>query len=237
MEGESVGLTPGCRVDYADFLVLMAYDEHWEEGAPGSIASQAWFEKTLDKRMKDLDPAQTIIAIGNYGYDWAPGKPAEDVTYQEAIRSAQESEADIDFDEDAENPHFSYEEEGRKHEVWFLDGVTSFNQIRASDIYKPFGYHTDAQWRHLAETSMRCSPASTGEATPHKVGGIAAPSRCTVTPSAAATDAGNATVTFAQYEALYRALDAQLRAEGPIDLRGLQPAIAVMPLQRWDRLG
>ncbi len=126
--------------DVADFLVLMAYDEHWEEGAPGSIASQAWFEKTLDKRMKDLDPSQTIIAIGNYGYDWAPGKPAEDVTYQEAIRSAQESEADIDFDEDAENPHFSYEEEGRKHEVWFLDAVTSFNQIRASDIYKPFGY-------------------------------------------------------------------------------------------------
>ncbi|MDB5974568.1 MAG: polysaccharide deacetylase, partial [Nevskia sp.] len=126
--------------DVADFLVLMAYDEHWEEGAPGSIASQAWFEKTLDKRMKDLDPSQTIIAIGNYGYDWTAGKPAEDVTYQEAIRSAQESEADIDFDEDAENPHFSYEEEGRKHEVWFLDAVTSFNQIRASDIYKPFGY-------------------------------------------------------------------------------------------------
>ena len=126
--------------DAADFIVLMAYDEHWEEGAPGSIASQAWFEKTLDKRMKDLDPAQTIIAIGNYGYDWAPGKPAEDLTYQEAIRSAQESEADIDFDEDAENPHFSYEEEGRKHEVWFLDAVTSFNQIHASDIYKPYGY-------------------------------------------------------------------------------------------------
>ena len=126
--------------EVADFLVLMAYDEHWEEGSPGAIASQAWFEKTLDKRMKDLDPAQTIIAIGNYGYDWAPGKPAEDVTYQEAIRSAQESEADIDFDEDAENPHFSYEEEGHKHEVWFLDAVTSYNQIRASDIYKPFGY-------------------------------------------------------------------------------------------------
>jgi amino acid transporter len=34
----------------------------------------------------------------------------------------------------------------------------------------------------------------------------------------------------------YDLLDAQLRAEGPIDLRGVQPPIAVMPLQRWDRL-
>jgi cellulose synthase/poly-beta-1,6-N-acetylglucosamine synthase-like glycosyltransferase/peptidoglycan/xylan/chitin deacetylase (PgdA/CDA1 family)/spore germination protein YaaH len=130
--------------DVADFVVLMAYDEHWEEGPPGSIASQAWFESTLDKRMKDLDPAQTIIAIGNYGYDWVPGKPTEDLSYQEAVRSAQDSQADIDFDEDAENPHFSYEENGKKHEVWFLDAVTSFNQIHAADIYKPYGY---ALWR------------------------------------------------------------------------------------------
>ncbi len=126
--------------DIADFLVLMAYDEHWEEGAPGSIAGQDWFEKTLDKRMKELDPAQTIVAIGNYGYDWAPGEPTEDVSYQEAIRSAQDSQAEIDFDEEAENPHFSYEEDGKKHQVWFLDAVTSFNEIHAADIYKPYGY-------------------------------------------------------------------------------------------------
>ena len=130
--------------DVVDFVVLMAYDEHWEEGAPGSIASQAWFESTLDERMKDLDPAETIIAIGNYGYDWIPGKPANDLSYQEAVRSAQDSESDIDFDEDALNPHFSYEEDGKKHEVWFLDAVTSFNQIHAADIYKPYGY---ALWR------------------------------------------------------------------------------------------
>jgi peptidoglycan-N-acetylglucosamine deacetylase len=127
--------------DAVDYVVLMAYDEHWEEGSPGAVASQDWFERTLDKRMKELDPDQTILAIGNYGYDWGGGKQAEDVSYQEAIRTAQESQADIDFDADAENPHFSYEDEdGKKHHVWFLDGVTAFNQIHAADIYKPFGY-------------------------------------------------------------------------------------------------
>ena len=46
-------------------------------------------------------PAQPIIAIGNYGYNWVAGKPADDLTYQESVRVAQDSEADIDFDEDA----------------------------------------------------------------------------------------------------------------------------------------
>jgi hypothetical protein len=61
--------------DVADFVVLMAYDEHWEEGAAGAIASQDWYEDLLDKRMKELDPDQTIIAIGNYGYNWSPDRP------------------------------------------------------------------------------------------------------------------------------------------------------------------
>jgi hypothetical protein len=34
----------------------------------------------------------------------------------------------------------------------------------------------------------------------------------------------------------YDLLDAQLRDDSPVDLQGLQPPIAVMPLQRWDRL-
>jgi len=48
----------------ADYIVLMGYDEHWHESRSGSIAGQSWFEDTLDKRMKELDPDHTIVAIG-----------------------------------------------------------------------------------------------------------------------------------------------------------------------------
>ena len=131
--------------DIADFMLLMGYDQHWEEGTPGSIAGQSWFEETLDKRMKALDPARTIIAIGSYGYDWVKGKPAEDLTFEEAVLSARDSEADIDFDPETENPHFSFvEDDGQRHDVWFLDGITAFNEIHAADVYRPAGY---AVWR------------------------------------------------------------------------------------------
>jgi cellulose synthase/poly-beta-1,6-N-acetylglucosamine synthase-like glycosyltransferase/peptidoglycan/xylan/chitin deacetylase (PgdA/CDA1 family) len=133
----------------ADYLLLMAYDQHWEEGSPGSIAAQDWFRATLDKRMKDLDPHRTIVAIGNYGYDWVKGQTATDLTFQEAVLASRESEAHIDFDADTSNPHFSYvEDDGQTHDVWFLDGVTAFNEIHAADVYKPAGY---ALWRLGAE--------------------------------------------------------------------------------------
>jgi len=129
----------------ADYLLLMAYDQHWEDGAPGSIAGQSWFEVTLDKRMQTLDPERTIIAIGSYGYDWVQGQAAEDLTFEEAVLSARDSEADIDFDPETNNPHFSFiEDNGQQHDVWFLDGVTAFNEIHAADVYQPAGY---ALWR------------------------------------------------------------------------------------------
>jgi peptidoglycan-N-acetylglucosamine deacetylase len=134
----------------ADYMILMAYDEHFEQSAPGPVASQAWYENLLDARMKDLDPDHTIIALGNYGYDWSkPGTPAEDVTFQDVARIARLQASDIDFDADAENPHFTYKDSsGQAHDIWFLDGVSAFNEVHAADIYKPAGY---AIWRLGAE--------------------------------------------------------------------------------------
>jgi cellulose synthase/poly-beta-1,6-N-acetylglucosamine synthase-like glycosyltransferase/peptidoglycan/xylan/chitin deacetylase (PgdA/CDA1 family)/spore germination protein YaaH len=133
----------------ADFLLLMAYDQHWEEGAPGSIAGQSWYENLLDKRMKVLDPERTIVAIGGYGYDWVKGQAAQDLTFEEAVLSARDSETDIDFDLESGNPHFAFvEDDGKRHDVWFLDGVTAFNEVHAADVYQPAGY---ALWRIGAE--------------------------------------------------------------------------------------
>lgn len=128
-----------------DYLMLMAYDEHFEEGQAGAIASQSWFVDKLSRRMKELDPQRTIIALGNYGYDWAGKDPALDMTFQQTVLTAQDSEASIVFDPKTLNPHFEYkEDDGSVHHVWFLDAVTAHNQIRAADVFRPVGY---ALWR------------------------------------------------------------------------------------------
>src|SRR4029077_385411 len=59
--------------DIVDYTILMAYDQTDENGAPGAIAGQDWYERILDKRMKQLPADSTIVAIGSYGYNWVQG--------------------------------------------------------------------------------------------------------------------------------------------------------------------
>ena len=128
-----------------DYTMLMAYDEHDETGSPGAIAGEQWFEETLDKRMKELAPSRTIIAIGNYAYDWHGEKTADELSFQDAAVAARDFDAEVEFDPDTNNPHFSYiENNDVKHDIWFLDGVTAYNQIHAADVFRPAGY---ALWR------------------------------------------------------------------------------------------
>jgi cellulose synthase/poly-beta-1,6-N-acetylglucosamine synthase-like glycosyltransferase/peptidoglycan/xylan/chitin deacetylase (PgdA/CDA1 family)/spore germination protein YaaH len=130
-----------------DYLMLMAYDQHYAGKEWGSVAAQDWYEVNLVKRMKEVDPAKTIIAIGNYGYDWTEGaEHASELTCQEALVRAHESEVEqIEFDPATRNPHYEYDEDDNSHHhVWFLDAVTAYNQMRAASGYNPAGF---ALWR------------------------------------------------------------------------------------------
>ncbi|HWR15884.1 MAG TPA: glycosyltransferase [Terriglobales bacterium] len=132
----------------SDGLVLMNYDEHFGGGDPGPIASQEWFTKNLVSAVKEIPREKLICAVGSYGYDWEIGaksaKPPER-SVQEAWLTAAESESSIAFDEDTLNPHFSYlDDDNKRHDVWFLDGVTVLNQMRAA---RDLGITTFALWR------------------------------------------------------------------------------------------
>jgi cellulose synthase/poly-beta-1,6-N-acetylglucosamine synthase-like glycosyltransferase/peptidoglycan/xylan/chitin deacetylase (PgdA/CDA1 family)/spore germination protein YaaH len=129
-----------------DYLVLMAYDQHWAGSDAGPVAAQDWFEQNLIKRMHDLDPAKTIIALGNYGYDWSDANnEADEMTFQEALITARDSNAKPAFDPASRTPYYEYDESDESHhKVWFLDGVTAFNEMRAASGFKPAGF---AIWR------------------------------------------------------------------------------------------
>ena len=138
----------------ADGVVLMNYDEHFPGGASGTVASQDWFVKNLTFATTVIPREKIICAVANYGYDWVlkPKKgnlPAElhdsSVSVQEAWLEARDSDEDVNFDDDAMNPHFSYlDEKSFRHDVWFVDGVTALNHMRAAQT---LGIQTFALWR------------------------------------------------------------------------------------------
>lgn len=138
----------------ADGVVIMNYDEHYPGAASGPVASQDWFVDNLKFAVKAIPREKIICAIANYGYDWVlkpkKGKLPSDerdhtVSVQEAWLEARDSDEDINFDDDALNPHFSYlDEHSLRHDVWFLDAVTALNHMRAAQM---LGIRTFALWR------------------------------------------------------------------------------------------
>jgi cellulose synthase/poly-beta-1,6-N-acetylglucosamine synthase-like glycosyltransferase/peptidoglycan/xylan/chitin deacetylase (PgdA/CDA1 family)/spore germination protein YaaH len=142
-----------------DAVVLMNTDQHWVSSAPGPIAAQDWFVENL-RQVLALVPAQKIVVgIANFAYDWpqAAGKKkwssATEISVQEALLRAYESETEIEFDDASLNPHYSYiDENNRVHEVWMLDAITGYNQLRASER---MGVQGTAIWRlGHADTSV-----------------------------------------------------------------------------------
>ncbi|HTH50308.1 MAG TPA: glycosyltransferase, partial [Pyrinomonadaceae bacterium] len=134
-----------------DYLMLMAYDQHWSTGSSGPVSGEDWYEGILKKRMAELSPAKTIVCFGNYGYNWTEGdkeNEAETLSFQEALLAARESldsVSEIKYDPVSKNPYYTYtEDDGKDHTVWFLDAATAYNQLQAA---RPYGVAGFALWR------------------------------------------------------------------------------------------
>jgi cellulose synthase/poly-beta-1,6-N-acetylglucosamine synthase-like glycosyltransferase/peptidoglycan/xylan/chitin deacetylase (PgdA/CDA1 family)/spore germination protein YaaH len=150
----------------SDGIVLMNYDEHAVESQPGPIASQEWFVGNLNRAMKAVPKEKLICALGNYGYDWTLSIPnpkdrkhptarvlnTEVLSVSDAWQRAADADADMDLDYNSLNPHFEYidEDSNQRHVVWFLDGVTILDELRAA---RGLGLQTFALWRLGEEDS------------------------------------------------------------------------------------
>ncbi len=146
----------------------MNYDQHQIDSDPGPIASQDWFVGNLRRVLKIVPKEKLICAVGNYGYDWTLSIPnpkdtarhrqapkvlnTEDLHVSDAWQRASDADADLNLDYDTLNPHFEYIDEdlNQRHVVWFLDGVTMLNELRAA---RALGLQTFALWRLGEEDS------------------------------------------------------------------------------------
>jgi len=135
----------------ADEIILMNYDFHWSSSPPGPIAPQDWFQTNINNILKIIPAHKIVMGIANYGYDW-PAKTKQDprpiaqpISFQQGVVTAVESGSDVTYDPNTFNLHYSYDDAtNRLHTVWMLDGVTAYNELRASERA---GVRGTALWR------------------------------------------------------------------------------------------
>jgi len=132
---------------YNDYIFLMAYDQYSDASGPGPIAHQKWIEGAVDAAVKNIPIQKLILCLAAYGYDWRLGKEmsARTVSYQEALFTAKDEEAKIDFDDDSYDLKYDYDDEDNvRHQVQFTDAATVFNALRFATEY---GLPGTALWR------------------------------------------------------------------------------------------
>jgi len=131
----------GCN----DFIVLMSYDLHYSTSKAGPISPINWVEQSVSDALKYIPAFKLIVSIPTYGYDWPDGDEGNDITFEEAVVTAKESEGKIDFDNDYYNLDYDYYDDNEhRHQVWFSDAATCFNTMRLAADYNTAGV---ALWR------------------------------------------------------------------------------------------
>lgn len=137
----------------ADIISFMTYDEHWETGSAGPVASLPWVRRVLEHAVDlGLDMRKVFMGIPLYGYDWPrQGNGwghATGIEYEEAQARIKRYEATVEFDTNAVAPRFTYSASGVEHQVWFED-VRSFEA--KYELAQEFGVGGILFWRQGRE--------------------------------------------------------------------------------------
>lgn len=129
--------------EIVDFVVIMTYEWGYSGGPPMAVSPIGPVRKVLEYAKTEIPSRKIMMGQNLYGYDWTlpfvQGGPfAKAVSPQRAIELASKYNVPIQYDINAQAPHFNYtDENNKKHEVWFEDARSiqaKFDLVKELDL-------------------------------------------------------------------------------------------------------
>lgn len=144
---------------YADRVIPMAYDEHLPGFQAGPVASVGWVDKVAAFAASQMPAEKVLLGIPAYAYDWKKGTTeGRGLSVPQAMNLALQYGAQIQWDETAMVPYFTYVNNGQERVVYFenahslapkLDIVKKYN-LAGIGIWR-LGLEDPAIWSVIAE--------------------------------------------------------------------------------------
>lgn len=150
--------------EIADFVVLMTYEWGWRGGQPRAISPINEIRRVLDYAVTVIPRDKILMGFQIYARDWkipfAEGDEAETISVEEAMERAYAHNAEIQYDNLAQSPFFSYTDaDGNSHIVWFEDARSAeakFDTVKDYNLrglsYWGLGYPFTQNWVLLQDT-------------------------------------------------------------------------------------
>ena len=156
------------QANFADYVVIMGYDEHYAGSDEGSVSSLGWVRQGVIDTLAEVPANQVILGMPFYTRVWAltPDEEAGDnddidanILYSVSsqvygMRSANNLLADYGVEkqwlEDSGQNYAEFESEGITYKVWLEDSASAEARLKLMDEYELAGA---SFWKLGFETS------------------------------------------------------------------------------------
>jgi spore germination protein YaaH len=135
----------------ADFLVIMAYDQHTPLTPPGPIAAYDWVSAALDYAVRRMPPSKILLGVPFYGREWAETSGAttcHSLAYKDLKPFLEDPASERHWDDLWRTTWFVLQEGETQRTAWFDDARSLREKLALVPLYHLRGY---AAWRLGAE--------------------------------------------------------------------------------------
>jgi peptidoglycan-N-acetylglucosamine deacetylase len=146
--------------EVTDRVIVKLFKELAYQIEPGPAAPMDWVLNTLNELPVPHD--KIIISLSNEGYEWDMYRKeiTNCLSFYEVMKLAASSELKVQWNDSSSNPYIRYTKDNIPHVVWFLDAVTSYNQINLAMKHdtkgiaiEELGYEDPGIWEYVGDTS------------------------------------------------------------------------------------
>ncbi len=108
---------------YADFISIMAYDQHGASTQPGPVAGLPWVRTIAEYSARTIGARRVSLGVPFYGRQWEAAEPGKWRSRSTRFRdaSAAMASAEAVWDEKENCRHISFDNAGKHTEMWYED--------------------------------------------------------------------------------------------------------------------